>query len=125
MTRGTETILIVDDEELLLALTATTLMHLGYQVLTANCGQEAIDVVREHEGDIHLVLLDMGMPVMDGPTTFPLLKKARPEMKVIIFSGYELDATTQALLDAGASAFLEKPFALKKLGEEIRRVLDD
>ena len=97
--------------------------RLGYQVLTANHGQAAVDVVREHEGDIHLVLLDMGMPIMDGPTTFPLLREARPEMKVLLFSGYELDAAAQALLDAGASGFVKKPVAFRTLAEEIRTVL--
>jgi CheY-like chemotaxis protein len=115
---------MVDDEEALLRMTSMMLTPLGYQVLTANGGQAAIDLVREHEGDIHLVLLDLGMPNMDGATAFPLLKEARPEMKVLLFSGYELDSTAQALLDAGANGFLKKPASSKRLGEEIRRVLE-
>lgn len=122
--RGTETILVVDDEETLLTLVEKMLTRLGYRVLTANGGQAAIDIVREHERDIHLVLLDMGMPIMDGPATFPLLKNERPEMKVLLFSGYELDSTAQALLDAGARGFLKKPVTSKKLGAEIRTLLD-
>ena len=124
VTRGTETILVVDDEEVLLTLATRMLERLGYQVLTANGGHAAIDMVREYEGDIHLVLLDMGMPIMDGPATFSLLKNERPEMSVILFSGYELDSAAQALLDAGASGFLKKPVTRQKLGEEIRKVLD-
>ena len=122
-TQATETILVVDDEEMLLNVVAKMLEHMGYQVLTANSGKAAVDRVREYAGDIHLVLLDMGMPIMNGPTTFPLLRAERPELKVVLFSGYELDAATQALLDAGASGFLEKPFRAKELGNEIRRVL--
>lgn len=123
-TTGTKTILVVDDEAAILALTKEMLEPIGFQVLTANGGQAALDIVCEHQGDIHLVLLDMGMPTMDGPTAFPLLTAQRPEMKVILFSGYELDATTQALLDAGASAFLMKPVTSQELVAEIRRVLD-
>ncbi len=123
-TAATETILLVDDEEGLLRVMSMTLTRLGYQVLTANGGQAAIDLVREHAGNIDLVLLDMGMPSMDGPRTFPLLKKVRPEMKVILCSGYEHDITIQALLDAGANSFLQKPVTSKKLAEEVRGVLD-
>ncbi len=120
----TETILVVDDEESLLELASMILKPLGYQVLTANNGQVAIDMAYQHKGDIHLTLLDLGMPVMDGPTAFPLLREARPDMKILLYSGYELDTTAQALLDAGASGFLKKPFRFGKLIDEIREILD-
>jgi len=122
--KATETILVVDDEEALLRLMSNILTPQGYQVLTANGGEAAVDMVRKYEGNIHLTLLDLSMPFMDGQTAFPLLKKARPDMKVLLFSGYELDATAQTLLDAGASGFLMKPVAVNKLREEIRKVLD-
>ena len=121
---GTETILVVDDEEILLKLSTKMLTPLGYKILTAESGQVAIEMVREHKEDIDLVLLDMCMPMMDGATAYPLLKKERSGMKVLIFSGYDLDSTTQALLDAGANGFLKKPVTYEKLTEEIRRILD-
>jgi two-component system, cell cycle sensor histidine kinase and response regulator CckA len=121
---GVETILVVDDEEMLLKMASLMLTRLGYQVLTANGGHAALEILHDHERDVHLVLLDMNMRGMDGPTAFPRLKKERPEMKVLLFSGYELDETVQALLDAGANGFLKKPVASKKLGSEIRRALD-
>jgi len=124
ITASTETILVVDDEETIRKMVSLTLTQQGYRVLTANDGQAAIDVVRDHSGSIDLVLLDMGMPIMDGPTALPLLKKVCPEIKVILFSGYELDATMEALLDAGASSYLQKPVRIKKIKEEIRTVLD-
>jgi two-component system, cell cycle sensor histidine kinase and response regulator CckA len=123
-TRGTETILVVDDERLDLELTTNLLTPLGYQVLTANSGQAAVDMVREHEGDIHLVLLDVSMPDMDGPTVLPLLKKERPEMKVLIFSGYDKGFIEQPLLNAGADGFLRKGVASEEMREAIRTVLD-
>jgi len=118
-----ETILVVDDDEMLLEMMTCMLTPLGYQVLTANGGQAAVDLSNEHEGDIHLTLLDMGMPIMNGATTLPLLKAARPEMKVLLFSGYELDAIARTLLDAGASGFLQKPVSSEELAKEIRKVL--
>ncbi len=121
--KETITILVVDDEEIQLKVTSRMLKLQGYQVLTANDGQAAIDMVREHKGEIHLVLLDIGMPNMDGSTTFMKLRDLRPKIKVILFSGYELDATIQELLDAGASSFLKKPVVTKELAEEVRIVL--
>lgn len=120
-----ETVLVVDDDEGLRGLIERVLVSLGYRVLTADNGRSALDRAREHEGAIHLVLLDMGMPVMDGATAFPLLKMERPDMKVLLFSGYDLDSAAQNLLDAGASGFLMKPVRTTKLAAEIRRTLDD
>jgi CheY-like chemotaxis protein len=120
---GTETILIIEDDELVRKMMDKLLDHFGYSVLIATNGQEAIEIAQAFDGEIHLALLDMGMPVMDGAETYPLLKQARPDIKVIIYSGYELDATAQALLDAGANAFIQKPFQMNALGAEIRRVL--
>jgi two-component system, cell cycle sensor histidine kinase and response regulator CckA len=123
-TKGTETILLVDDDPLDLELTTNLLTPLGYQVLTANSGQAAVDMVREHEGDIDVVLLDVRMPTMDGPTALPLLKNERPEIKVLIFSGYEKNFVAQPLLDAGADGFLKKGEKSEKMGEAIRTALD-
>lgn len=122
---GTETVLVVDDHKTLLKLTSMMLARHGYEVLAANGGQEAVDTVHNFEGTIHLALLDLGMPGMGGAKTFPLLKQARPGLKVLLFSGYDLDATVQALLDAGANGFLKKPVSSRILAEEIRKVLDN
>ena len=119
-----ETILIIDDEPLVLDVTQRMVEHLGYKTLTARNGAEAVEVARTFEGEIHLAMLDMWMPVMDGWEAYPLLKQARPQMKVLIVSGHGFDASIQALLDAGACAFMRKPFDLEHLGGEIRRALD-
>jgi CheY-like chemotaxis protein len=120
---GTETILVVEDDKLVLEMITKLLTRLGYSVLVANNGQEAVEIAQTFDGEIHLVLLDMGMPIMGGAQTYPLLRQARPATKVIIYSGYELDATAQALLDAGVSAFVQKPFQMSVLGAEIRKAL--
>lgn len=121
---GSETILVVDDEAVILAVNRYILETHGYRVLTARDGAEAFRVASEFTGDIHLVVLDMAMPVMDGTEAFALLKKVRPKARVIISSGYDLNDSAKSLLEAGADAFLQKPFRLIELTNEVRRVLD-
>ena len=121
---GTETILIVDDEPAVVNVIKRMVEPLGYRTLTAPNGREAVELARTFEGEIHLAILDMMMPVMNGVGAFPLLREARPEMRIIIISAFGLDASSQALLDAGASAFIPKPFRKAELAGEIRRALD-
>jgi len=122
---GGETVLVVEDEEMVRDVIASLLERLGYRVLCAANGREAVDLAQAHEGDIHLVLLDMAMPVMDGIEAFPLLKEARPGLKVVICSGYGLDPATRRLLDDGAAAFIQKPFPVRRLAAKVRQVLDN
>ena len=122
---GSETLLVIDDEAIVLDATSKMLERLGYQVLCAHNGEEALEIARSFEGDIHLALLDMGMPVMGGAEAWPRLKEIRPGLKVIVCSGYELDASSQALLDGGASAFLQKPFRVTALAQALRRALEE
>jgi PAS domain S-box-containing protein len=121
---GSETILVIDDDEVVLSVTQKLLEHLGYRILIAHDGQEALDVARTFEGRIDLAVLDLKMPGMDGSQVYPRLREAQPEIKVIVCSGYELDAASQALLDAGASAFLRKPYRIEALAAEIRKALE-
>ncbi len=122
--RGKETILVVDDDAQILMINKRILEAHGYHVLTAREGAEALRVSQEFGGDIHLVVLDMAMPVMDGAKAFTLLKEARPSCKVIISSGYDLNDSARSLLVSGADAFLQKPFRLTDLTAEVRRLLD-
>jgi len=117
------TVLVVDDEQTVLDVTRRMVRHLGYTVLTAADGRDALDLVETHDGQIDLVILDVEMPVMSGAEAYPLLVKARPDVKVIISSGYELDAECRRLLDAGADAFLQKPFCMDALSKAMRDVL--
>jgi PAS domain S-box-containing protein len=121
---GHETILVVDDEAQILLINRRILEASGYHVLTARDGAEAIKVAKEFSGDIHLVVLDMAMPVMDGAKAFSLLKQVRPACKVIISSGYGLNDVARTLLAAGADAVLQKPFRIADLTSEVRRILD-
>ena len=119
-----ETILLVDDEPVVVEVGAQMLERLGYTVLTAINGEEALRLVKQHDRPIHLAMLDLGMPVMGGLEAGPMLLAARPDMRLLICSGYDLDTVTQAAMETGAKGFLQKPFLLSELSMKIRQVLD-
>lgn len=99
------------------------LEKLGYRVLAAKTGAEAVDISRTSDEDLSLALLDLGLPDMRGETLYPLLMEARPELKVILTSGYPGEDTAQQMLDTGAQAFVQKPFSLKTLVAKLDEVL--
>jgi len=121
---GDETLLLVDDDEAVIDVTKSILERLRYRVLVARHGIEAVEMARTFDGPIDLALLDMGMPFAGGAEAFPFLKAARPEMRILISSGYEMNEVVQGLLAAGADAFLQKPYRVTALARGIRRVLD-
>jgi PAS domain S-box-containing protein len=116
-------VLLIDDDDSVLTVTRLLLARLGYQTLIAHNGMEAIEIARTFEGDIDVALLDMAMPVMNGVETYPRLVAIRPQIKVLICSGYEPDAATQSLLKQGACCFLQKPFQAHALGAAICQAL--
>ncbi|MGE0440757.1 MAG: PAS domain-containing protein [Gemmatimonadales bacterium] len=121
---GQETILLVDDDPAVIDVTRSILERLKYQVLVAHHGIEAVEVARTHEGAIDLAILDLGMPLAGGAEAFPFLKAVRPDMRVMISSGYEMNEVVQGLLGAGADAFLQKPYRVSALARGIRQVLE-
>ena len=120
---GTETVLIIDESEMVLDTAKITLENLGYRVLLARTRRDAVRIAGEYKESIHLALVDVAALAPDGFDAVPLLRKARPDMKVILCSGYEPDGPTQALIDAGAEKLLKKPFAPHDLAYEIRMAL--
>ncbi|MBN2719249.1 MAG: response regulator [Deltaproteobacteria bacterium] len=125
LARGTETVLVVDDEAMLRKAIRRLLGRLGYTVLEAASGDEAVQVAREYEGAIHITLLDMIMPGLDGMDAYRQLKKEYPDMEVIVMSGYDRETYGEALVEAGAGAFLQKPIPMDRFASEIRRILDN
>ena len=121
---GTETLLLIDDEGMVLDVTKKMLMRYGYRVLTANNGAEALEIAQSADDEIALAILDMGMPGLSGPDTFPLLRMTRPEMKILICSGFEKDEEIQRLLRQGASSFIRKPWRLQEMLTKLRSLLD-
>ncbi len=121
---GTETILFVDDEESLRMLAVEMLGRLGYQVLTAGNGLEAVKTFAERRGEIALVILDMIMPGLGGEETFHRLKEIDPSVRILISSGYAVEGKPQSLLSAGAAGFLQKPYRVGTLAATLRRILE-
>jgi CheY-like chemotaxis protein len=119
-----KTILVIDDEEGVRNTIQSLLEMLGYRVLGADSAKAAIEAVRTHAGDIDLALLDIKLPDMEGGTLFPLIKEARPGIKVIICSGYSLDSNVRRILKDGAHGFIQKPFALKTISDKLSQVLE-
>ncbi|MFZ1985072.1 MAG: response regulator [Desulfatitalea sp.] len=117
------TVLLVEDEPLVLEVNHNILKRLGYQVITAQTGREALDRLGDTRIAIDAVLLDIKLPDMDGATLYPFSRKQRPHTKVIVCSGYALDGPTQALMDAGADGFIQKPFSIEDLAEKLTAVL--
>jgi two-component system cell cycle sensor histidine kinase/response regulator CckA len=123
--RGRETILVIDDEETVLSVTRRILGREGYRVICARSATEALALLSSEAPQVDLAMLDLGMPDMGGAEVFPLLRQRRPQMKIILHSGCDLNHASEVLLDAGASAFLQKPFRAADLTREIRRALDE
>jgi len=121
---GTETVLLVDDEAMVRDTASGMLKALGYRVLMANGALRAAEVYREHQDEISLVVLDMIMPGMDGGQAFDLIHEINPHVRVLLSSGYSLDGRAEDIMAKGCRGFIQKPFTLKRLSEEMRKVLD-
>ena len=121
---GTETILLVDDEEFILDLGKETLFRFGYTVLTAPDGRTALELYRKKQGQIDLVVLDMIMPGMSGRQCLEGLLRINPKAKVVISSGYSHLGPREESIKAGARGFIGKPYEMKQLLRVVRDVLD-
>ncbi len=121
--QGTEMILMVNDEDLVLDVGEKFLRFMGYQVLTAKDGEEAIEIYRNHREKIDLVILDLVMPKMQGEKVFDRLREISPEVKILLASGYSLDGEASQVLERGANGFIQKPFDMKQLSQSIRAIL--
>jgi CheY-like chemotaxis protein len=120
---GTETILLVDDEEMIIDVGAQILQKLGYEVLTARHGKEAIEVYQQNRQIVAMVILDLIMPGMGGGETYDRLKEMDPNVKVLLSSGYSLDGQATEILNRGCDGFIQKPFSIKSLSEKLRQII--
>lgn len=121
---GTETILLVDDEEIVLEVNSQLLSSLGYQVYVAGSGQEAIAVYKEKQKEIALIILDMVMPGFSGGETFDRLRAINPDIRILLSSGYSLEGQARQIMDRGCNDFLQKPFNFEKISFKVREILD-
>jgi len=120
---GRGTVLLVEDEDAVRSFAARALGQRGYHVLEATTGTEALEVFSSHNGDVDLVVSDVVMPEMDGPTLMKHLRSERPDVKIIFISGYAEDAFRRNLSDKEDFMFLQKPFDLKELAAAVKAAL--
>jgi two-component system, cell cycle sensor histidine kinase and response regulator CckA len=117
-------ILYADDDAICLEVGVKILETLGYKVLDARDGREAIEVFLNNQSEVNLVILDMRMPY-NGGTAFFQLKKINANVKVLIASGYAKDQQIKEMMEKGCSGFIQKPFSIKSLSQKIKNVLND
>jgi two-component system cell cycle sensor histidine kinase/response regulator CckA len=121
---GHEVILVVEDDPAVRLATTHALRHFGYTVLSAVNGPDALELVARHVGPLDLVISDVVMPAMDGPTLIQRLREPRPSLKALLVSGYSSDAVATRGFANVSALFLEKPFSLASLSEKVREALD-
>ena len=120
---GHGTILLVDDEVTLLEVGVKLLERLGYQVLLADSGRQALELYKRNRDQIDLVILDIVMPEMSGDVVFDEIRQIKPDAKVLLSSGYSMNARANEILNRGGSGYIQKPFTLQQLSQKIREVL--
>ena len=120
---GKGTILVVDDEEMVLEIGTEMIGKMGYRTLSARNGEEAISLYRKNPDDIDLVVLDLIMPGASGSETFDMLRQINAGVKVLLASGYSIDSQAVALMDRGCNGFIQKPYNLEELSRKIDEIL--
>ena len=121
---GSGTVLVVDDEEIVRSTCRASLENYGYTVLTANDGRQGVDLFRSQAGQISAVILDMTMPVMGGEEAFRHMRAIRPDVRIIVSSGYNEVEAIRRFTAKGISAFVQKPYTAAKLGKVLKAVLE-
>ena len=121
--KGNGTILLIDDEKMIIDVGIELLEELGYAVQSAMSGREAIDIFLKDRDKIDLVIMDMIMPEMGGGETFDRLKEIDPDVKVLLSSGYSINGQATKILRRGCDGFIQKPFNMNQLAEKVQQIL--
>ncbi len=122
-TQGSGTILLVDDEEMVIKVGKLILEKIGYQVVLAKTGHEAVDIIARQFDQINLVILDMIMPDMGGMETFDRIREINPVIPVILSSGYSINGQAMEIMRKGCNGFIQKPFSISELSMKIQQFL--
>ena len=125
LVKGSETILLVEDEDLVLQVGQALLERLGYRVIVAKDGKQAVDTTVKKKDAIDLVILDLIMPKMGGDKAFDLIREIQPAMPVILSSGYSINDQATAIMQRGCNEFIQKPFTISELSQKVRKILDE
>jgi two-component system cell cycle sensor histidine kinase/response regulator CckA len=120
-----ETVLLVDDEDVILKVGSQILHELGYKVMTACSGKEALEIYAANRNKIDIVVLDMIMPGMGGGETYDNIKALKLDVKVLLSSGYSIMGEASAIMERGCQGFIQKPFTVKSFSEKLREILND
>jgi DNA-binding NtrC family response regulator len=123
--QGTESILLIDDEKIILEVGKNMLERMGYSVFVANRGEEAIDIIKAHGDTIDLVILDLIMPDMDGTVTFKRVRELYPRMTVLMSSGYAINDKIKTLMREGCNGFIQKPYSISALSQKVHQILNE
>jgi len=123
--RGTETVLLVDDEEMIIETGQDLLERMGYRTFIARSGEEALRIYETSRDSIDLVILDLVMPHMGGGELFDRLRAMNPNVKVLLSSGYSINGEATKILERGCKGFIQKPFDLRQLSQSLRAILDE
>jgi signal transduction histidine kinase/ActR/RegA family two-component response regulator len=125
LVRGSETVLFVDDEDLIIDVGEQILKRMGYTVFVARSGKEALEIFSKKKDDIDMVILDMIMPDMSGGEAYDRLCEIHPDIKVLLSSGYSLRGQARNILARGCKGFIQKPFNMRELSHKLREVLEE
>ncbi len=118
------TTFVIKDEQMVMDITTALLEKFGYRVLGAKTGKKTIDMAKTLDGDINLAILDIVLPDMSGNAIYPHIMEARPNLKVIVCSGYSIDGPAQEILDAGPQDFIQKSFSIAEISKKLKNILE-
>jgi two-component system cell cycle sensor histidine kinase/response regulator CckA len=121
---GAETVLLVDDEDMILDVGKEMLEALGYHVMLSPNGKQAVGLFKENKDKIDMVILDLIMPDMGGGEVYDRLKQINPKVKVLLSSGYSIDGQANQILERGCDGFIQKPFDIREVSKRIREILE-
>ncbi|MBW2366015.1 MAG: response regulator [Deltaproteobacteria bacterium] len=121
--RGSGTILVIDDEQMVLDVGKSWLKELGYDVLTAKGGNEGVKIYKKYQEKIDMVILDMIMPGTTGSDTYDSLKEINHDIKVLLSTGHIINGEANEILERGCNGFIQKPFKIDQFSQKISEIL--
>ena len=116
--------MLVDDEEIVINVSREMLDSMGYNVIIAKGGKEALEIFKKDKDKIALVILDMIMPDLGGSQVYDVLKEIKPDIKVLLSSGYSIDGQASEIMSRDCDGFIQKPFNMIQLSKRIRKIFD-